>query len=766
MPITPPALDDRNYQQLLDATLARVPVHNPEWTNFNHADPGVTILELFAFLTESLLYRTNQIPDRNRLKFLSLLGVGLQPASPAQGLVAFSNPAGPARTITLDAGIEVRAGEVPFRTAAALDVLPVEAVAFTKQGQDPDPSVKAYYDQLYASFTGGGQAPSTLTLYQTTPFSTRGTEPVDLANDTIDRSLWIALLARTADRGATGDYQDAIAAAREQLAGMTVSLGLVPAPTGGGSQVPPGGAAPPEALAELLFQVPSLPPDGVLPENPDQRNAAYRTLATVPIPTRPDVFEVTLPSTPAELSLWTNLDPLEDGTLDFPPALQDSDQSQRVITWLRVVAPGPADAGLLWVGINAAQVEQRAHIAEELLPAGTGEPDQSATLSQQPVLPGSLSLFVTTDGTPAPWEEIDDLSTAGPEVPVPDPRQPPGTPAPPPAPTDVFALDPEAGVIRFGDGFHGRRPPPGAVLRASYDVTQGQAGNVGPGMIATGPALPPGIQVANPVATWGGADAEDPSSGEKQVARYLQHRDRLVNATDFQTLALRTPGVVVGRAEVVPAFNPALSPSEPGDAPGAVTVMVIPAGDPDPPPANADDPFVDAVACWLAPRRLVTTELFVRRPVYIDIWVSVGLDLVAGASAVSVREAVRQAIVQFLSPLPPDGADLLDEQVSLFGSPQYSVERRGWPLRKSVAALEVLAAVARVPGVALVRPPLLAEGSGAETDHVDMAGLELPRLAGLSVTVGDPVAIDDLRGATPPPTAVPTVPVPVIPEEC
>jgi baseplate J-like protein len=763
VPIAPPALDDRRYQQLLDEALARVPVHNPEWTNFNHSDPGVTLLELFAFLAENLLYRANQMPERNRLKFLSLLGVGLQPASAARGIVTFSNERGPLEALTLDAGMEVRAGQVPFRTEGALDVLPVEALAVTKQPVTPDPKVVAYYGQLYASF-GGGAAPAQLQLYQTTVFSPRATEPVDLAADTLDRSLWIALLVRPVDK----PYDEAIARAREQLAGRTVSLGLAPAPAGAGAHVPAGSAAPPEALAELRVQLPSLPPGGVLPESPDQRNASYRTLAAVPVPTRPVVIDVPLPATPAELSLWTNLDPLEAGTLDFPPALEDSDQSQRVVTWLRVVAPGPADAGVLWAGVNAASVVQRAHVAGELLPAGTGEPDQSAVLSQRPVLPRSVSLTVTDATGARPWSEIEDLGAAGPEVPVPDPRLPPGAPAPPPAPALVFALDAEAGAVRFGDGFHGARPALGAVLRADYDVGAGAAGNVRPGAIDTGPALPAGLKVQNPIATWGGADAESAGAGEKQVARYLQHRDRLVNATDFQTLALRTPGVSVGRAEVIPAFDPSLTPNEPGDAPGAVTVMVIPSGDPDPPATPGPDPFLDAVACWLAPRRLVTTELFVRRPVYEPIWVSVGIDLVAGSSRVAVREAVRRAIVQFLSPLPPDGADALDEQVSLFGSPRYSAERRGWPLRKPVVALELLAAVARVPGVALVRPPLLAPGAEAEVDRVDMAGLELPRLAGLSVTIGEPVAIDDLRGAAPSPPAgaVPAVPVPVIPEEC
>ena len=75
MPITIPSIDDRRYQDLLNEALARIPVYTPEWTNFNKSDPGVTLIEIFAFLTETLLYRSNQIPERNRRKFLKLLGV-------------------------------------------------------------------------------------------------------------------------------------------------------------------------------------------------------------------------------------------------------------------------------------------------------------------------------------------------------------------------------------------------------------------------------------------------------------------------------------------------------------------------------------------------------------------------------------------------------------------------------------------------------------------------------------------------------------------
>src|SRR5689334_2914089 len=106
MPITIPSIDDRRYQDLLNEALARIPVHTPEWTNFNKSDPGVTLVEIFAFLTETLLYRSNQIPERNRRKFLKLLGMPLEPASAARGLVAISNEKGPLAATVLDPAAE------------------------------------------------------------------------------------------------------------------------------------------------------------------------------------------------------------------------------------------------------------------------------------------------------------------------------------------------------------------------------------------------------------------------------------------------------------------------------------------------------------------------------------------------------------------------------------------------------------------------------------------------------------------------------------
>src|SRR6185295_11836038 len=271
----------------------------------------------------------------------------------------------------------------------------------------------------------------------------------------------------------------------------------------------------------------------------------------------PGVVQISLPTGP-QLKLWDNLEPLEMGALDFPPALEDSKINDRVVTWLRVRSTAPAKTRLLWAGINTTFVSQRAHIANEILPSGTGAPDQVVVLSKTPVIPESVRLFVITKERAEEWAEIDDLTAAGPEVPVRDPRLPPGS-----APVinnlvRVFDVDGESGEVRFGDGLRGARPPAGAALRADYDYGVGRDGNVNKGAINSGPALPAGIKVTNPVATWGGAQAETAGEGEKQITRYLQNRERLVNAVDSETVTRRTPGVDIGRIDVLAAFSPEL----------------------------------------------------------------------------------------------------------------------------------------------------------------------------------------------------------------
>ena len=86
MPLKLPNLDDRTYEDLVEEARALIPVYEREWTNHNESDPGITLIELFAFLTEMLIYRANRITDASTLAFLKLLKGSNWTPSPAETL--------------------------------------------------------------------------------------------------------------------------------------------------------------------------------------------------------------------------------------------------------------------------------------------------------------------------------------------------------------------------------------------------------------------------------------------------------------------------------------------------------------------------------------------------------------------------------------------------------------------------------------------------------------------------------------------------------
>jgi Baseplate J-like protein len=759
MPLPAPPQDNRRYQDLVNELVARIPVHTPEWTNFNNADPGITLIQLYAHLAESILYRTNQIPDRNRQKFLQLLGVPLNPAQEAKGIVTFANERGPAEQLLLAEGAELAAGAVPFLTATSLDILPVEARCFVKQDASGlKDELEEYYRLLYASY--GADDVGDFAMYKSVEIDPAAGFAFA---DSIDRTVWIALLGRDIDRDPLAD--DVWANVREKLGGRTLSLGYAPARDEGSRTLGPETANSP--MSDLLnFAVPR--GDQSISFDADGHPVAGYQQLTVRADFDPlsqaGIIELLLPPA-ARLRSWSDLDPLESGVGDLPPAIENDKIADRLITWLKVSAGAAANLRGSWMGINAAQVRQRVDVRNESLGNGDGKPDQQRNLSRAPILQNSVNLVSVNGQKVTGWTETDDILVADPEVPVLAPGQ-----ALPTKGTDYFTADAEAGIIRFGDGLTGRRPAAGEALYASYSYSEGVEGNVGAGAIKAGSALPAGVKVVNPIATWGGADAESIASGEKQVRRRVQNRDRLVTANDFFSIAWRTPGVDIGRIEIVPASHPDVWPVEAGTVPGAVTIMAIPAFDTAFPAApRPDRSFVNAMCAYLDPRRLVTTELAIRGPSYLGIWLSVGVEIAGGHNAAEVTENVRARIKAYLSPLPQPGTFIPDLIEPLY-APETDPAIRGWPLGRAVHARMVLAEVARTAGVLSVANVLLAKGSGPAVESVPTAGLELPELLGISVVIGDPVPLDSMRGAqaTSSGAGTPTrrLPVPVLAETC
>jgi predicted phage baseplate assembly protein len=84
-----PIIDDRTYADLVAEARTRIPRYTPEWTDLNESDPGIALVELFAWMTELLIYRLGKVPQLNYLKFLELIGFELTPARPAIAEITF-----------------------------------------------------------------------------------------------------------------------------------------------------------------------------------------------------------------------------------------------------------------------------------------------------------------------------------------------------------------------------------------------------------------------------------------------------------------------------------------------------------------------------------------------------------------------------------------------------------------------------------------------------------------------------------------------------
>ncbi|HEX8904333.1 MAG TPA: baseplate J/gp47 family protein, partial [Longimicrobiaceae bacterium] len=279
--------------------------------------------------------------------------------------------------------------------------------------------------------------------------------------------------------------------------------------------------------------------------------------------------------------------------------------------------------------------------------------------------------------------------------------------------------------------------------------------------IKTAPRLPAGFKPSNPVPTWGGDDGETVSEAERRIPLHLKHQDRAVSADDFREIVPQTPGISLGRMEVLSSYHPEIG----SPAPGVVTLLLIP-NDPLRPEGPVPDRlFLQAVCRHLEPRRLVTTEVHLRGPEYVPLSVSIGFDPIAGSDIAAVREEIKAALRRFLSPLV--GGHPV--QVNPFDEP----EPRGWPLDTNVEDRELWAQVARVNGVSSVRAVRMWDAGGTEIETLPIRGLQLPRLDNISVRSGDAEDLADVIAGTAGSgaggaggAAKKRRPVPVIPRSC
>lgn len=145
MTLPSPNLDDLRFQSdLVDEARKRIVNYCPEWTEYNLSDPGITLIELFAWMTELMTYRLNRVPEKNYIKFLEMLGLQRMPASSARTELTFwlstaLEYAEDFQTVSVPQGFEVRADqgeeETIFTTTRELTMTSPRLAHIRKEGE-------------------------------------------------------------------------------------------------------------------------------------------------------------------------------------------------------------------------------------------------------------------------------------------------------------------------------------------------------------------------------------------------------------------------------------------------------------------------------------------------------------------------------------------------------------------------------------------------------------------------------------------------------
>lgn len=752
MPLPVPLLDDRRTDDLVAELLARIPGHTPEWTDPRVGDPGRTLIELFAFLGDALLFRANQVPELQRRVFLNLLGIGLKPARMARGIVTLRLPDDAREALDLARAATI-GRPVPFETAQEVSVAPVTGEAYLKQRvtADAHPELADTLAQLGALYGGRD-----LEAYQTVQLFADGANDagIDIVADSVDRCLWIALFApRPAAGESIADLRQRCArqlARNDAGAARLLNVGIVPALT-----VPDDQEVGERERIGVAWEISVGGGRATDYQTLDSARADDGGAGNTDGLRRGGVVRLVMPGSEL-IGVGASARGIDDvsGVDDEPPRLDDPDRAQRLVAWLRMTpAAGASRLRLSWAGIHAVQIEQGTTTTGLVVAQTSGNPGERVALPLRNVVPETLRIELAEPGMAyAEWRRVDDLALLSHRAEVARDAR-------------AYELDAESGELRFGDGMRGRVPPNGSRVRiVAARAGGGRAGNLAPGSlkeIVARTIAASGLEgrsvntlkLAQPIATQGGEDAETAEAALLRIPSMLRHRERAVAADDYASLARETPGMDIGRVEVLPRFAPR---TRAFGVPGVVAVMVLPgtAGGevgtaPNP---RADRPLIEAVHAFLEPRRPLATELSVIGCEYVALSVAVAVGLREDAPRDETLAAVRLAIRRLLWPLSPGGFD-----------------GNGWPLGRSVADRELEVEAARVPGIASVAGVnLFIGGNGAwrlagrdanGLQQVAIAPWQLPELMQVVVEAGaapaDRVGADP--GAGPSRVAVPVI---------
>ncbi len=628
MPLDPPIIDNRRFDDIVQEARTRIPHYTPEWTDLNDSDPGMALVHVFAWMSEILLFRMARVPALNYVKFLQLLGIELLPAEPARAEVYFPVSSGhpnpyvdvPERT---QVAAESDEGQlILFETKRALVALTATLAALQSVDNSNNYTLlteaNEETDNPFLPFGELVNAGNAFLI----GFDYDGEFPPDIE---VNLSFVVPVTQETNTEGfycGESTQQSSIRLNWEYWGGSSWhSVTLLRDET--------------RAFARSGHIYLKSPPRGTW------RKAEIGDVRMVEGENGQPVAQGTIEGVTNATLYWIRAI-LDEGTYENPPRL-------------------------LTVRSNTVEVIQAETIENEVLGGTDGSVSQEFQLENSPVLHGTLELEIDEgirepSEDDAPWIEVADFLGSGPE-------------------SRHYVLNRTTGEIQFGDGERGRIPvgnvenPNANVIAASYRSGGGTIGNLPAGRLITLVTSVEGIDengVTNLRPAFGARDEESTAEAQVRARRQLSSRNRAVTTEDFEELAKRAANVK--RATALPLHHPKF-PGVP--VPGAVTVVVVPDSAGPRPTPNEDT--LRAVCRCLDKRRLLTTEVHVVKPTYHPVEVRGEVVANSDADLGEVREALRQDLLDYFHPLKggddglgwPFGGDIFFSKVyqRVFGVP-------------------------------------------------------------------------------------------------
>ncbi|MBI3637979.1 MAG: putative baseplate assembly protein [Candidatus Rokubacteria bacterium] len=495
MPLIAPIIDDRRYDDIITEVRTRIARYTPEWapwTDVNDSDPGIALTQVFAWLTEMLIYRMGKVPELNYIKFLQLLGIELRARQPAQAEIAFGVAENHGKPYVIVPPRAQVSGESPqggrpvvFETERALWALTARLRA-----------VQAFDGYAFHDVTAENN--ESLQGYQ--PFG-------PLAQPTA--ALYLGFR-----------YPDAYPGAKDELPQIELNLAVTVASEGAAAGVVQCGLPDTRAFASAKLRWEGW--NGASWQRVDvlkDETLAFTRSGHVYLKTpAPRVLKPETFGQVADAMFWIRA-LLESSAYERPPELRT-------------------------VRTNTTAARQAETVRDEVLGGSNGRRDQTFQLANAPVLPESLRLEVDEGDSYVEWTQVDDLvgsrssdrhytlnPTTG-EVTFGDGengRIPVGNVANPGA--NVVARE-----YRFGGGAQGNLPA--GALKTLVSAVAGIDGNA----------------VGNLFAAYSGREEEALEDAKKRARQTIRSRCRAVTAEDYESLAQQAGNVK--RAKALPLFHP------------------------------------------------------------------------------------------------------------------------------------------------------------------------------------------------------------------